>query len=152
MEPIAFIILLFFVCLVAFIFLFNSFFTEKKNRKDSVNHDSSKTYFYYLLETNKETAIEKLTIRNINDILDFTFDPDAHKITFSHREVNYDFDISFYNLQSYSYMIAKSNTPMDEHSNFPVVVNSFFGKKLNTTPVEAHYFEALLKNNNIELK
>lgn len=152
MDPVVFIVLISFVCLVAFIVLFNSFFTEKKNRKNSVNHDTSRKYFYYLLEGNKDHSVEKLVVRNINDIVDYIFDSDCLTILFNHRETKYKFTLSFYELQSYSYMVAISEHPLDEHNNLPVVINSFFGKKLGTTPVEAFYFEALLKNNNIELK
>ena len=66
MDPVAFIVLISFVSLVVFIVLFNSFFAEKKNRKMSENVDASRKHFYYLLETNENISVEKLSVKSIN--------------------------------------------------------------------------------------
>ena len=150
MDPVAFVVLISFVCLVAFIILFNSFFTEKKNSKISENIDASRRHFYYLLETNKELSLEKLTVKGINDTIDYHFDPASSIMAFTYNDMKYSLKLRFYNIQSYTYMVATSDNPIIVNS-LPAFINSFFEKKLNSTPVEVFYFEGLLKNNNIDL-
>lgn len=150
MDPVAFIVLISFVSLVVFIVLFNSFFAEKKNRKMSENVDASRKHFYYLLETNENISVEKLSVKSINDILEYYYDSDSSRIIFTYNEMKYPFKLSFYKFQSYTYMVASSENPIVVN-NLPVFINSFFEKKINSTPVEVYYFEALLKNNDIFL-
>ena len=94
--------------------------------------------------------MEKLSVKSINDILEYYYDSYSSRIIFNYNEMKYPFKLSFYKFQSYTYMVASSENPIVVN-NLPVFINSFFEKKINSTPVEVYYFEALLKNNDIFL-
>lgn len=151
MEPIAFFVLLFFVCIVAFIVLFNSYLSDRRIRKASSNFNLTTGCFYYLLEVNKEKSLDKISFRNISDMDDYLYDAEKSMVILENRGASYNLFLSFYTIQGYDYMVVNCKTCFDAHNGLPVVFNKFFAKKMDATPVEASYFEALLKNNQSEI-
>ena len=151
MKPIAFIVLVFFVCLVAFIVLFKSFFSDRKERKNSANHDALFENFYYLLETNQITAEDKLSVKNISDSVEYCYDSESSVLSIGEDGSCIEFKLLFFEIQGYVYMVAKLKSPIEKRSHIPALLNKFFEKKINATIVEGFYFEALVKNYNLNI-
>ena len=151
MEPISFIVLVFFICFVAFIVLFKSYFSDRKERKGSANYSSSMDNFYYLLETNKEYAIDKLTCKSISNNIDYTYDEANSELVIDDNGSELKFKLLFFDIQGYVYMVACLKSNVEKRSHIPNLINSFLNKKINATTVEAFYFEALSKNYDITL-
>lgn len=151
MEPIAFFVLIFFVCIVAVIVLINSYIFERKSSKNSSNFNIGSGRLYYLLEENKDAFLEKIIYRSISDMDDYIYDPEKSLIILENNGSHCNLGISFYTVQGYEYMVVTIDSSSNNNSKLPLILNTFFKKRFSATPVEVSYFEALVNNNNIQL-
>ena len=150
MDPIFIVFMLFVSSVIAIYYIVKPIVTEQKKRRNAVNTDSEMKKFYYLLENNSATAIGKLGVKNINDSPEYSFNKDSSVIKFELADSSIEYKLSFVEVQTYNYMIAKCEKPIEDRS-LPYTINLFFARKINATPVESDYFEALLKNNGVEI-
>lgn len=138
-ETIAFFVLA--APLLLFI-IFKPAIQDARVRNNVSNSDPFTRHYCYILHSTQDETVNKLSIHNITDTLEYTFDADCLTITFSHQGASIKHQLSFYTVENETYLKVSRIKFMHSKSNIPLMINQFFVKKLDAKPVDYNYFEA----------
>ena len=97
-----------------------------------VNYDYGMKTFVFKVPHAKEEIIELLKIKNVNDDLEYVFNPEDLHITFSkigHVDIEYRLLIEEH--ENYCVLHVENSRKRYSGGQIPILVNPFFVKKLN---------------------
>ena len=104
MEYIVFIALFILTILLALFLIFKPVMEDKKVRNNIMNSDLLTQHYCFVLSCNQSEAIKQLTIRNVKDTLEYTFDADCLTIVFLHLGVSIEHQLSFCVVENRTYL------------------------------------------------
>lgn len=145
MEYIVFITLFILAIPLALFVIFKPVIKDKTVRNNVMNSDPSIRHYCFVLNCNQQEAIRQLSIRNVKDAPECTFDINTLIITFSHVGVSIDYQLSFYTIENRTYLKA-SRIKFFHNGNIPFMVNSFFINKIGAIPVDYTHFESVVSS------
>ncbi len=142
MEYIEFIVLFILAILLALFLIFKSVIQDRKDRNGVMNSDLLTQHYCFVLSCDQSEAINQLSIHNIKDNLEYTFDTDRLTIIFSHLGASIEHQLSFYTVKSKTYLKVSRVKFLHSRSNIPLMINRFFIDKIGAIPVDYTYFES----------
>ncbi len=142
MEYIVFIALFMLVIPLALFLIFKPIMEDKKVRNNVMNSDPLMQHYCFVLNCNQSEVIKQLAIRNVKDILEYTFDADSLTIVFSHLGTSIEHQLSFCVVENRTYLKVSRVKFMHSRSNIPLMINRFFIEKIGAVPVDYAYFES----------
>ena len=148
MNPIIFIVLFILAIPIVLFVILKPVINDKKVRNNVVNSDPLRQHYCFALNCNQQEAIRQLSIRNIKDIPEYTFDTDSLIITFSHLGASIDHQLCFYTFENRTYLKVSRIKFLHERSNIPLMINSFFVTKIGAIPADYTYFESVVCSTN----
>ena len=140
MDPIVIISLLIVAIPLTLFLVFKPIVADKKARNNVTNSDPLTRHYCFVLDCGETEAIEKLSARNVNDTLEYTFDTNRSVITFSHLGASIEHQLSFYVVEGKTYLKVSRVKLMHSRSNIPLMINRFFIEKIGAVPVDYSYF------------
>ena len=96
MEYVVFIALFILAMPLALFLIFKPVIADKKVRNNVTNSDLLIQHYCFVLNCEQNEALDKLSIRNVNDTLEYTFDRNRLVIVFSHLGASIEHQLSFY--------------------------------------------------------
>lgn len=146
MEIIVFIVLLMlFISLILFV-IFKLLSDDKKIRNNVTNTDSLMRHYCFALTINQPDTVSQLSIHNVKDTLEYTFDVNHLTIVFLHLGASIEHHLSFYVFENKTYLKVSRVKFIHERSNIPLMINKFFVEKIGAVPVDYSYFESIIAN------
>ena len=142
MEYIVFIALFILAMPLALFLIFKPVMVDKKVRNNVANSDPLTQHYCFVLDCDQTEALDKLSTRNVNDTLEYTFDRNRSIIVFSHLGASIEHQLSFYVVENKTYLKVSRVKFIHSRSNIPLMVNRFFIEKIGAVPVEYSYFMA----------
>ena len=136
MEFVVFIALFILAIPLALFLIFKPVIADKKVRNNVTNSDPLTQHYCFVLNCEQNEALDKLSIRNVNDTLEYTFDRNRSIIVFSSIE----HQLSFYIAENKTYLKVSRVKYMHSGGNIPWMINRFFIEKLGAVPVDYSYF------------
>ena len=140
MEFITFISLFILLIPLTLFIIFKPVMEDKKVRNNVMNSDPLTQHYCFVLNCNQLEAIEQLTIHNIEDTLEYTFDADCLTIVFSQLGASIEHQLFFYVVENKTYLKVSRVKFMHSRSNIPLMINRFFIEKIGAVPVDYSYF------------
>lgn len=144
MEYIVFIVLFILAIPLALFMIFKPVMEDRKVRNGVKNSDPLTQHYCFVLPCDQSEAINQLSIHNVKDSLEYTFDADCLTIIFSHLGASIEYQLSFYTVESKTYLKVSRAKFLHSRSNIPLMINRFFIDKIEATPVEYAYFESAI--------
>ena len=141
MEAIIFGIIFIIVIIIALFVIFKPVIKDKKARKNVKNFDFFTQHYSFLLNCSQNEAIQRLSTKNTNDILEYSFDNKMLTICFSPLKANIEYQLSFYCIKNTTYLRVSRVKFLYERSNIPYMINSFFIEKIDAKPIDYTTFE-----------
>lgn len=114
---------------------------DRKVRNNVNNSDLFAQHYCFVLDCNQTDALDKLSLRNVNDNLKYTLNKDWLTIVFSHFGTSVKYQLSFYVVENKTYLKV-SRAQFLYKSNIPLMINRFFIEKIGAVPVDYSYFES----------
>ena len=136
MEYLVFIALFILAMPLALFLIFKPVIADKKVRNNVTNSDPLRQHYCFVLNCEQNDALDKLSICNVNDTLEYTFDRNRSIIVFSSIE----HQLSFYISENKTYLKVSRAKFMHSRSNIPLMINRFFIEKIGAVPVDYSYF------------
>lgn len=136
MEKYSYIfVMVFFVVIVpvALYFIFKPTFRHNKLLNGVVNYDTFMRKFIFSIGLTKEEFYARLKLRNINDVLEYYLNDDYSIITFTIYNSKYPYKILIDEVNQ-SIILRVEQIPIT--SRVQELINEFFIKKFNATPLE----------------
>lgn len=140
MDPIVIIPLLIVAIPLTLFLVFKPIMADKKARSNVTNSDPLTQHYCFVLDCGETEAIEKLSVRNVNDTLEYTFDTNRSVIAFSHLGASIEHQLSFYVVEGKTYLKVSRVKLMHDRSNVPLMINRFFIEKIGAVPVDYSCF------------
>ena len=140
MEYVVFIALSILAMPLALFLIFKPVIADKKVRNNVTNSDPLTQHYCFVLNCEQNEALDKLSIRNVNDTLEYTFDRNRSIIVFSHLGASIEHQLSFYIAENKTYLKVSRVKFMHSRSNIPLMINRFFIEKIGAVPVDYSYF------------
>ena len=140
MEFVVFIALFILAMPLALFLIFKPVIADKKVRNNVTNSDPLTQHYCFVLNCEQNEALDKLSIRNVNDTLEYTFDRNRSIIVFSHLGASIEHQLSFYVAENKTYLKVSRVKMMHSRSNIPLMINRFFIEKIGAVPVDYSYF------------
>ncbi len=140
MEYIIFIALFILAIPLALFLIFKPVIEDKKVRNNVMNSDPLTQHYCFVLDCNQTEALDKLSIHNVNDILEYTLDTNRLLIVFSHLGASIEHKLFFYVVENKTYLKVSRVKFMHSRSNIPLMINRFFVEKIDAVPVDYSYF------------
>ena len=140
MDPIVIISLLIVAIPLTLFLVFKPIMADKKARNNVTNSDQLTQHYCFVLDCGETEAIEKLSARNVNDTLEYTFDTNRLVIAFSHLGASIEHQLSFYVVEGKTYLKVSRVKLMHGRSNIPLMINRFFIEKIGAVPVDYSCF------------
>lgn len=128
--------------LLALLLTFKPVLEDRKIRNNVVSTDSAMRHYCYTLNCTQSELIAQLSMRNVNDVLEYTFDANRLTIVFSYLGVSMEHRLSFYSVENVTYLKVSRVRFMHSRSNIPLMVNRFFVEKIGAVPVHFIHFES----------
>lgn len=122
--------------------IFKPVMVDKKVRNDIANSDPLTQHYCFVLDHDQAEALDRLAMRNVNDSLEYTLDPNRSIIVFTHLGTSIEYQLSFYVVENKTYMKVSRVKYMHSRSNIPLMINHFFIEKIGAVPVVYSYFES----------
>ena len=136
-------ILLFIIAIPLVLFLiFKPVMADKKARNNVNNSDLSRQHYCFVLDCTQAEALDKLSVRNVGDFLEYDLSKDGITLVFSHLGAEIEHQLSFYVVDNKTYLKVSRVKRISTQSNIPLMVNRFFVEKLGAVPVDYSQFEA----------
>lgn len=148
MEHVVFIALFILAIPLALFVIFKPVIKDKTVRNNVMNSDPLTRHYCFVLNCNQQEAISQLSIRNVKDTPEYTFDINALIITFSHIGVSIDHQLCFYTIENRTYLKVSRMRFLPNKSNIPHMINSFFINKIGAIPVDCTYFKSVVCSTN----
>ena len=123
--------------------IFKPMFADRKARNGVDNCDLFSGNYHFLLENDRVSALKELSARNVFDTLEYTFHADTSTITFNHLSAKIDYRLTFIERSGCTYLKVSRIPRLHERSNIPYMINTFFIRKLNATPIDSTFFSSL---------
>ena len=136
MEKYIYIFVIMFVVVVipiALYIIFKPMFRQNKLLNGIVNYDTFMRKFVFRIEITKEEFYSQLKIRNINDVLEYSLNEDCSVITFTMYNTRYSYKII---VDDFNESIILRVEQIQITSKPAFLINEFFIKKFNATPLE----------------
>ena len=113
---------------------------DKKVRNNVRNFDPLTRHYCFVLDCSQTEALDKLSIRNVYDSLEYALDKDYLTIVFSHLGASIEHQLSFYVVENKTYLKVSRVRLLHSRSNIPFMINRFFVEKIGAVPVDYSYF------------
>ena len=117
---------------------------DKKARKNVRNCDSLMQRHCFRLKSGREETLEQLSVRNISDALKYSIDTGSLTICFTHMNASVAYRLSFYTVDSTTYMMVSRINFLSGKSNIPYLVNRFFIEKIEAEPIDYSAFKKII--------
>ena len=145
MEYIAFIIVFILLIPLVLFLILKPVIRDRKTRNNIMNSDTFSQHYCFELNCSQQEAISQLSIPNVMDKPEYTFDINSLIIAFSHNNCVVDHQLYFYTIENKTYLkVSRVNTFLFDRGIIPFMVNSFFINKIGATPVDYNYFETIV--------
>ena len=118
---------------VALYIIFKSMFQQNKLLNGIVNHDTFMRKFVFCILLTKEDFYAQLKTRNINDVLEYSLNDDCSTIYFIRYSGKYQYNIF---VEEVNDVIVLRLEQISTVSKATFLINEFFIKKFNATPLE----------------
>lgn len=144
MVEIVFIVLFIIAIPLVLFLIFKPVIADKKARNNVTNTDPLTQHYCFALDCNQTEALDRLSVCNVNDALEYALDKEYLMIVFSHLGVSIDHQLSFYVVENKTYLKVSRVKLMHSRSNIPLMINRFFVEKIGAVPVDYSYFESFI--------
>ena len=148
MESIVFIVLFILSIPIALFVILKPVINDRKVRNNVKNSDPLAQHYCFELKCNPQEAIRQLSIRNVMDEPQYTFDINSLVITFSHLNASIAHQLYFYTIENRTYLKVSRMNFLVERSNIHFMINRFFINKIDAVPVDYNYFEYVVRSAN----
>lgn len=139
--------LFFLTCILTLYIILKPYFIDKKTRNNIINFDSFMNNYIFVVNENIQNIIERLSIHNVYDKLEYTFDTEDLTICFKHLTVKLQYQLQFISTtNSCTYLLVSKVYLVHGKSNIPFMINDFFINKLNAQPLDYITFERTVYN------
>ena len=148
MEHIVFVVLFILAIPLVLFVILKPEIEDKKIRNNVTNSDPLAQHYCFELKCDQQEAIRQLSIRNVKDTPEYTFDINSLIITFSHLGVSIDHQLFFYTIENKTYLKVSRMRFLHNKSNIPLMINRFFINKIDAVPVDYTYFQSVICSTN----
>ncbi len=130
--------ILFFVVIipVALYIVLKPMFRQDKLLSGVVNYDTFMRKFVFRVELTKEEFYAQLKIHNISDLLEYYLSDDYSVITFTRYNSKFPYKILIDEVNESIILRVEQIPKIMDRGNVPYLINEFFIKKFNATPLE----------------
>ena len=146
MNPIVFIVFFIFVLVFSCIIAIDSIVKNTKSQQGVNNHDAFLRKFTYLLPANSVEAIRLLTVNNVSDVPEYSFDSDNLVITFIFYDGKAEYKLTFTEKDDKIYLCV-SMLSFYSTKNIVYILNTFFANKLGAKPFDYSVYRSLFADN-----
>lgn len=141
-------ILFLFACIIALYIILKPYFIDKNIRNNIDNFDTFMMNYVFIVNDSKHNIIKKLSIHNIYDKPNYTYDVENQIICFNYLTADIKYKLEFISADStHIYLLVSQIYILHSKSNIPYMINTFFTNKINAQPFDYSTFERLVNNN-----
>ena len=133
--------------LFAFWVVMKPILDDNRVRGKVLNFNEGMKEYYFLLEQGKEETEAALAGQQVQSALEYSFAPEEETVRFRKDSVEADYRLRFYEDQGKHYLCVSRVAAEREKGNIPYLVNAFFIKGLNASPVDCRAFRSLFPAN-----
>ena len=105
--------------------------------------ENLKDWYGFKLKCTQDEAIQKLSVRNIYDVLEYTFDKDTLIICLTHHSTSITYQLSFYLIDDITYLKVGNVNLFYPSSFIPLYIDRFFAKKIDAEIISRYDFEVI---------
>ena len=118
---------------IALYLILKPMFKHNKLLNGIVNYDTFMRKYVFRIELTKEDFYTQLKTRNINDVLEYSLNDNCSVITFIMYSTKYSYAIK---VDDFNESIVLRVEQIQAISRSAFIINEFFIKKFNATPLE----------------
>ena len=118
---------------IALCFVLKPMFRQNKLLRGVVNYDTFMRKFVFRIELTKEEFYSQLKMHNVNDSLDYCLSDDCSTISFIRYSGKYQYKIFADEVNDFI-VLRLEQIPIVSKATY--LINEFFIKKFNATPLE----------------
>ena len=123
-------------------FIVKSLIAGIKAQNHVKNTDSLTQEYCFVLNCSQTDALDKLSIHNAYDCLEYRVDKDCLTIVFSHLSTSIEHKLSFYVVNHNTYLKVSRVKFVHSRSEIPLMINRFFIEKIGAVPVDYSLFQS----------
>ena len=120
---------------------------DNRIRGKVLNFSEGMKDYFFQTETGKEETEEALAGPLEQAAVEYTYLPEEQLLRFRKDNVEADYRLRFYEDQGKHYLCVSRVAAEREKGNIPYLVNAFFIKGLNASPVDCRAFRSLFPAN-----